>query len=285
MDPRSDDVSDVPSGLMDPITKVTRTNASFVTATCNDRGMARYERWFDGELVGFDLETTGVDRFSDVPVSYALVKFEAGVVVDRDVSLVDPGRKIPPGASAVHGITSERAIAEGIPLVDALRHLGEEIAAAGRRGAPIVGMNIAYDLTMLDVQLKKRCGGGLESLGWSGPAIDVLTLDRHFEKFRKGSRRLGDLCEVYGVTLEDAHDASADAQAAVQIAIAQSARHVELRSSSPVDLHSCQARWHREWAESYDSWRKAHGRSPMNKGEFRWPAASFVDSMVEAASG
>lgn len=247
--------------------------------------MDRPDAWFDGELVGFDLETTGVDCYSDVPVSYALVKFEAGKLVGVDTSLIDPGREIPSGATAIHGITSERAIEDGIALDDALVHVSEEIVAAGRRGVPIVGMNITYDLTMLDVQLKRRRGSGLEALGWRGPAVDVLTLDRHLNKFRKGSRRLGDLCEIYGVTLDDAHDASADAQAAVQIAMTQGARHDEIRSLSLANLHSRQVEWHFEWAESYNRWRSANGRRPIGAGEFYWPSASFDNSELEAANG
>jgi hypothetical protein len=34
--------------------------------------------WAMGEVLGFDFETTGVDRFNDVPVSYALVTLIAG---------------------------------------------------------------------------------------------------------------------------------------------------------------------------------------------------------------
>src|SRR5580700_10696910 len=60
--------------------------------------------WTRGELLGFDLETTGIDRFSDVPVSYALVRVEGAQVVQRDTWLVDPGREIPDGATAIHGI-------------------------------------------------------------------------------------------------------------------------------------------------------------------------------------
>ena len=36
------------------------------------------ENWAMGEVLGFDFETTGVDRFNDVPVSYALVTLIAG---------------------------------------------------------------------------------------------------------------------------------------------------------------------------------------------------------------
>ena len=65
--------------------------------------------WVAGEVLGFDFETTGVDRFNDVPVSYALVHVVDGVVDTSWSGLVDPGRDIPEGATAVHGISTERA--------------------------------------------------------------------------------------------------------------------------------------------------------------------------------
>ena len=72
--------------------------------------------WPTGELLGLDFETTGVDRFNDVPVSYALVSVVEGIVIRSWSGLIDPGRDIPPGATAVHGISTERARDEGMPL-------------------------------------------------------------------------------------------------------------------------------------------------------------------------
>ena len=59
-----------------------------------------------GEVLGLDFETTGIDRFNDVPVSYALVSVLGGVVVRSWSGLIDPGRAIPPEATAVHGIST-----------------------------------------------------------------------------------------------------------------------------------------------------------------------------------
>jgi DNA polymerase-3 subunit epsilon len=67
-----------------------------------------------GEVLAFDFETTGVDRFTDVPVSYAMVTVVGGARVAISSGLVDPGRDIPTGATEVHGITNERARAEGL---------------------------------------------------------------------------------------------------------------------------------------------------------------------------
>lgn len=63
--------------------------------------------WPSGELLGFDLETTGIDRFKDVPVSYALVYAVAGRIRVSWSGLIDPDRDIPEEATAAHGITTE----------------------------------------------------------------------------------------------------------------------------------------------------------------------------------
>ena len=95
-----------------------------VTPSWHARNMAN---WLAGEMLGFDFETTGVDRFTDVPVSYALVTVVAGDVVSSSSGLIDPGREIPAGASAVHGISTERARAEGMPLKGAIDMITEVV--------------------------------------------------------------------------------------------------------------------------------------------------------------
>ena len=95
--------------------------------------------WATGEVLGLDFETTGVDRFNDVPVSYALVSVVDGVLVRSWSGLIDPGREIPPDATAVHGISTARARAEGMPLRVAVSLVSDVVVSAGRRGVPLVG--------------------------------------------------------------------------------------------------------------------------------------------------
>ena len=125
--------------------------------------------WTEGEVLGLDFETTGVDRFTDVPVSYALVSVVDGVAVHSWSGLMDPGREIPSDATAVHGITSERARAEGMPLDVAVALVSDAVVGAGRRGVPVVGMKIDYDLTILDVLGDRFWGRGLSSGVGAGP--------------------------------------------------------------------------------------------------------------------
>jgi DNA polymerase III subunit epsilon len=230
--------------------------------------------WAMGEVLAFDFETTGVDRFNDVPVSYALVTVVGGKWIATSSGLVDPGREIPIGATAVHGITTERARAEGMALAEAIEFVTDAVISASRRGVPLVGMKLDYDLTMLDTQSRRLCGGGLFEQGWCGPVLDAVVLDRHHDRFRKGSRTLGALCAHYGVCIDNAHDAVADAMASAEVLVALAACFTELAEFEPEQLHQAQIGWHREWAESYDGWRVGRGMAPMDQSDFMWPVAS-----------
>jgi len=229
--------------------------------------------WHDGELLGFDLETTGVDRFSDVPVSFALVTVVRGRVVDRRTSLVDPGRDIPEGATEIHGITTERARREGMALADAVDVVAGTLLAASRRGVPVVGMKLDYDLTMIDTHCRRLDGRGLGDRGFGGPVFDALVIDRRFDRYRKGRRRLVDLCDQYQVGLGHAHDAAADAEAAVGVLLALCRRYPRLSAMQAENLHLAQGWWHRQWARSYDAWRREQEMTPLDPREEQWPIA------------
>ena len=88
--------------------------------------------WTSGEVLGLDFETTGVDRFTAVPVSYALVHVVGGIVRTSWSGLIDPGREIPADAIQVHGITTERARDEGMPLREAIALVTDAVVSAGR---------------------------------------------------------------------------------------------------------------------------------------------------------
>ena len=52
--------------------------------------------WNEGPLLGFDLETTGVNPRSDLPVQVALIRWEPYGTGYRNVFIVDPGCEVPP---------------------------------------------------------------------------------------------------------------------------------------------------------------------------------------------
>lgn len=232
--------------------------------------------WTEGEVLGLDLETTGVDRFTVVPVSYALVSVVDGIAVRSWCGLIDPGCDIPAETTQVHGITTEQARTEGMPLPAAVSLLLDAVAAAGRRGVPLVGMRLDYDLTILDVQAARLGICGLAERGWHGPVLDAAVLDRHFDTEREGRRTLCDLCAHYGVEFERAHDAWADAVASVQVLFAMAARFPVLFEDELWRLHEDQARWHREWTADQEVWRVAQGKDPFDPRDYLWPLASVA---------
>jgi len=235
------------------------------------------ESWRDGELLAFDLETTGVNKHEDVPVSFALITMKGGSVVQARECLVNPGRPIPPGASNVHGISTERAMAEGIAMPDAVEEIIAALLDASQRGVPVVGFNISYDLTMMDARVRALKGTGLQSLGWSGPVMDGLVIDRALDKYRKGKRTLGLVCEHYGITNEAAHDATGDATASAMVVLALAEKFPEIAASDASSLTEQQVQWHREWASGFDEYQRSNGRRGLEPDDFLWPISLVAD--------
>ena len=227
--------------------------------------------WFNTMLVGFDLETTGTDVENDVPVSYAFVNRTAEGRSHAG-SLINPGRAIPEAAIAVHGITNERAKAEGASLDDAIGIITHKLWIASDNGSPIVGMNVGFDLKMIDACSRRTTGLSLADGGFNGPVLDILVIDRHYDRYRKGGRKLVDLCAHYGVDVDnDLHDARADVEATLAVFMQQVLRYKELDNLDLDTLYKAQAQWHREWAEGFSSYLVSKGKDPLTPAQMDWP--------------
>jgi DNA polymerase III subunit epsilon len=229
--------------------------------------------WPTGELLGFDLETTGIDRYHDVPVSYALVYAVGGRVRVSWSGLIDPGGDIPQEATAIHGITSDRARQEGMPLHEAVALMADTVLSASRRGLPLLGMQLDFDLTMLEIQAQRLLGCGIVGRGWRGPVLDAAVLDRHYDPAREGRRTLGALCDHYGTDIGHAHDACADAIASVKVLCAMADRCRGLGDGDPAALHRAQIHWHREWVRACDGRRHSDGLVPLDPRDYVWSVA------------
>ncbi|MHB1969338.1 MAG: exonuclease domain-containing protein [Acidimicrobiales bacterium] len=219
--------------------------------------------------VAFDLETTGVDPFFDVPVSFAFAWREGPGPAAAETGLVDPGRSIPAGATRVHGITD--AMVAGAPdLASAVPALADRLEAIWREGGVVVGMNVAYDLTMIDSLLGRLGRARLADRG-VGAVADVLVLDRHLDRYRRGKRTLTDLCVHYGVALEGAHSAAVDAAASLDLYERLLERYPEIAATPIERLTELQAGWHREWISSFSRYLERRGGAPVDPGRYEWP--------------
>ena len=234
--------------------------------------------WPFGPLLGFDTETTGVNPSQDRLVTAALIRrTERPVGGDRQQSvttwMADPGVEIPEAASAVHGVTTERARAEGRPVAEVLAEVSDLLVTAMAAGTPVVAFNASYDLTLMEAELARHGLPTMRSrLGRElGPIADPLVLDRAVDRYRKGKRRLGDLCEVYGVQVDEAlHTAEVDVIATLDVLEAMAIAHPQVSELGPEQLVAFQARAHRTWAESFNEWlaRKNPSRTPAQTA---WP--------------
>ncbi|WP_329414803.1 3'-5' exonuclease [Streptomyces sp. NBC_00704] len=218
--------------------------------------------WYQELLIGFDLETTGTDPREARIVTGAVIEVRDGQVLGHREWLADPGVEIPADAVAVHGISNERAAAEGAPADRVADALADVLTGYWRTGVPVVAYNAAFDLTLLSAELRRH---GLPSLSDRlggldpAPVVDPYTIDRSVDRYRRGKRNLEAVCGEYGVPLERAHDASADALAAARLACAIAVRHPKVASLGPAELHRRQIEWYAQWAADFQDFLRRKG--------------------------
>jgi DNA polymerase III subunit epsilon len=224
--------------------------------------------WQRGPLASWDTETTGTNVLEDRIVSAALIQRNGDV--RRWLSDAD-GAEIPEAARAVHGISTEHARAHGRPAKQVVEEITDALAgelSAGR--AALVVMNAPFDLSLLNAECARHGVRPLgERIGGIAPVIDPLVLDRAADKFRKGKRTLEALAAEYGVALTAAHSADADAQAALDVALAIAEAYPSLQVPARV-VHGWQVHWHEAWAANFQAFLRRSGK-PDAEVDGSWP--------------
>ncbi|HVW17333.1 MAG TPA: exonuclease domain-containing protein [Solirubrobacteraceae bacterium] len=229
--------------------------------------------WHERRLAAFDVETTGVDPERDRIVTAAVSLVGGGRPSEHHAWLLDPGVEIPAEATAVHGVTTERARAEGRPAAAAIEEIVTVLAEQARWGVPVVAFNARFDLTTLDREalrhgvrpLVDRVGAAAGDL----LVVDPYVIDKHVDRFRKGKRTLAAVCEHYRVPLDEAHAAGEDAIAAARIAWRMGRVYPELGAMELPELHERQVAWAAEQAASLEQWLRSEGRP--QRCEPAWP--------------
>ncbi len=151
------------------------------------------------DYVIFDLETTGISPNYDEVIEISALKVKGGKVVDEFNTLVNPGRKIPFGATKVNGITN--AMVAEAPAFSQV--LAEFLDFA--EGLVLVGHNIArFDMKFIWRDAEQYFGEIPQN-----NYVDTLQVARkHLPKM--DHHRLVDLAEYYGISSEGAHRALND---------------------------------------------------------------------------
>lgn len=231
--------------------------------------------WHECPMALFNTGTTGIDPREARIVTAAIVETagRSGTPPVVREWMLDPGVEIPEGASAIHGITTERAREDGMDAAAGVHEIAEHLLALSRAGVPVVGVNVAHDLTLLWAELDRHGDPIADDVRSIRPVIDALVLDKRVDRYRRGKRTLIDLARHYGVHLDeaDAHGATADAIAAGRVALCIAEQSMEVRHMSLDELHRAQAAWKHEQASSLaDYWRK-QGDPRADEVSSDWP--------------
>jgi DNA polymerase-3 subunit epsilon len=239
--------------------------------------------WHRGYLLALDTETTGTDPDLARIVTAAAIRLGPDTRVIHEW-MAKPDIVIPQGAIDIHGVTNDMAQRDGRPTAEVLAALLELLTDAGLNNVPIVGHNVVYDLTVIDREARRHH----LVMPALGPVIDTMVLDKHVWPYRKGSRRLADVCALHGITLAGAHDSTADAYGSARLAhrIACIAEQPESHRPdftrvgaghqywedvlcSPADLHAAQVIWKKTQSASLQEYFRKSKPDAVVSGD--WP--------------
>ncbi len=169
--------------------------------------------WDDLPIAMLDVETTGLESLTDRVIELGIVVGRRGEIIAQQNWMINPGRPINPEASAVHGIT-DADVADKPPF-EAVAH---EIAELLTRVVP-AAYNAPFDRGFLHAEF----GRVVDKPAVVPPAlrkevewVDPLVWAREIHREEK-SRTLANVAARLGITLENAHRASDDAQAALRV--------------------------------------------------------------------
>ena len=183
-------------------------------------------------MVGFDIESTGLDTEVDEPISYGFAAYENGELVSEEEFFALPSVAIHPAAEKVHGWSRSKleelhVAGEAHSAVAGVARAAQRLREFHAQGAHFIGAYPEYDFRMTTSLLRRHSMGDLEVLGFDLATvnlIDVCKHDRAIDSDRTRRRNLTALSGHYQVTPGN-HTAIGDAKAAVEVFIKQVAHN------------------------------------------------------------
>lgn len=154
-------------------------------------------------FIAFDLETTGLSPESDRIIEIGAIAFEQGVPVEEFSTLVNPGRPIPPAATAVNGITNEM-VSRAPDEWTALQALLSFFDKYSNHRLVFVGHNANFDFSFLKNALNRY--GITKSFRY----FDTLHASRSLIKGLPNYKQ-NTVAAHFGLVNRQAHRAAADA--------------------------------------------------------------------------
>lgn len=187
-------------------------------------------------ILFFDTETTGLPADYNAPasdtsnwprlvqLSWILTDNTFNIIEKQDLIIRPEGFKIPSSVSRLHGITTERALIEGISLNEALNKFKQDLL----KSSLCVGHNISFDKKIIASELfRLNLPDFLSSKKSVCTMRTTVDLCKIPGKFGYKYPKLQELYKVlFGLTFEDAHNAMSDVSATVKCFIELRKRHI-----------------------------------------------------------
>lgn len=178
-------------------------------------------------VVSLDLETTGLSTARDRIVEIALVKLDlANGKRERWTSLVQPTIPIPLHVQAIHGITDEM-----VQHSKTFQQLVPELLAFLPANATLCGHNlIRFDLPLLQAELVRSGHKPLDLSRFH--LVDSLVIFRKMEPHTL-TKAVEFYCGSAAKAAHVAHRAQGDAEAALDVWLAQKDQYAHLFGTDP----------------------------------------------------
>lgn len=233
--------------------------------------------WVDGPMVGFDVETTGVDYDRDWILSASIVNIPRNGPVQSDTQYLDHKLPDPIGAVQIHKMDAAFLAEHGDDPGATLEAVCEVLAIMVDHEQPMVGMNLVFDLTMLDRNCRRLDVQPLQS---RVPlfCVDAYVLDKGVHPYRKGKRNLETLAtKVYQVPWDagTAHSSAADALAAARVAWRIGRLYPGVGQLSAPEVHELQIGWKREQDASFAEYLRGQKKSDAGL-DGHWPVKPLL---------
>lgn len=170
-------------------------------------------------LLFVDVETTGLNKKEDriVQIAWIATNREGGILNKDDYIIRPDDFYIPYSASSIHGITNDRAKAEGVALSLALQKFKDD----AEKAEFLIGHNISFDFSFISSDLKRA---KIEHNLVKMPQICTMKSSTNYCRIPKFNGRQGfkwpNLSELhlhlFNEGFDGAHDAASDIHATMR---------------------------------------------------------------------
>jgi DNA polymerase III epsilon subunit-like protein len=201
--------------------------------------------WTELPFLVVDTETTGLDSKSHRVIEIAWVLFDARKEVASDARLCAIPEIVPEEITNITGISS--SMLEGQLGFES--HIDHFLEAASK-AAFLVAYNAQFDRQFIEAEFA-RAGKSLPQFTWVDPCVYI----REFDRYQKG-KKLTDAANRWGVSLNGAHRALADAKAAGHLLLKLMPH---LKASSLSELIALQNNWQQDQERQYKAYTARKG--------------------------